>query len=260
MAFAGKVFVVTGGSSGVGRATVRKLLQQSAAVHALDINDIPLHNDLPGRLSTHKVDVTSRGDIKATFDKIIQLEERNDSRQWLHGLVNCAGMYRDTPVSANAKGDSIFELLWKVNVMGTWHVASEFHERLRAVREANPGQFTDATASIVNVGSMASVRGIPRSSAYVASKHAVLGLSRVLAQELGPSGFRVNTVAPGAVNTPMLNVAVQERGGTYTAGPYDGAFKRMSEPEEIADTILYLLGDGSSSVTGHLLEVNGGWP
>jgi NAD(P)-dependent dehydrogenase (short-subunit alcohol dehydrogenase family) len=260
MDLSGKVFVVTGAGSGIGRATVKKLLQQSAVVHALDLNDIAPHENLPGRQVTYKVDVTSRKGVKAVFDQIALLQKREDA-PWLHGLVNCAGLLRPSSCSTDAKGDEIFETLWKVNVMGTWYTATEFHERLQAARGENPARFGDATTSIVNIGSMASVRGIVGMAGYVASKHAVLGISRTLAQELGPAGFRVNTVAPGGVNTPMLADAGR---GSEQHQPGDaalqGAFKQMSEPEEIADTILFLLGDGASSISGHLLEVNGGWP
>ncbi|OAL20933.1 hypothetical protein AYO20_11460 [Fonsecaea nubica] len=255
MSLAGKIFVVTGGGSGIGMATVNKLLQNSATVHVLDITDIPSHGSTPGQQISHpQVDIGSRSQVKAVFDKIAT---RSNGAPWLDGLVNCAGMLRSTTCSTDPQDDETFRILWQVNVMGAWHTTTEFKERLDASRELHDPALAHATTSVVNVGSMASVRGIPGMAAYVASKHALHGLTRVFAQELGPAGFRVNTVAPGAVNTPMIAAALRD--GHHDAA-YKGAFKICSEPEEIADTIVFLLGEGSSSISGQILEVNGGWP
>ncbi|KAH7254763.1 hypothetical protein B0J15DRAFT_559156, partial [Fusarium solani] len=237
MSLVGQAFVVTGGASGIGKAIVKKLLELSAKVYALDLSEIPTHSSTPGELVPFsRVDVSSRASVKSVFDKI----SPQDSE--LRGLVNCAGILRAT--DGSEKSDESFRLLWDVNVMGTWNTNTEFRNFHRA-------------ASIVNLGSMASVRGIHGLSGYVASKHAVLGLSRTFAQEWGPESFRVNAVAPGAVNTPMIQGMA---GDDSHNAAYKGAFKSLSEPEEIADVILYLLGDGSSSISGQLIEVNGGWP
>ncbi|KAH7141830.1 hypothetical protein EDB81DRAFT_654149 [Dactylonectria macrodidyma] len=249
MSLTGKAFIVTGGASGIGRATVKKLLERSAKVYVLDVSEIPVHEDTPGQqMSYSKADVTTRDSIKAIFDKIAAQDSQ------LSGLVNCAGILRVTEDSA--EGDETFRLLWDVNVVGTWNTNTEFYQSVKASRERSGNQNPPA-ASIVNLGSMASVRGMPGLSGYVASKHAVLGLSRTFAQKWGPEGFRVNTVAPGAVNTPMIGGMA---GSESDTAAYKGAFKDLSEPEEIADAILYLLGDGSSSITGQLIEINGGWP
>jgi NAD(P)-dependent dehydrogenase (short-subunit alcohol dehydrogenase family) len=176
---------------------------------------------------------------------------------WIDGLANCAGILRTGLCSTDSMGDEAFALLWQVNVMGVWHTTTEFHDQLQKLRQLDAPRFARATASVVNVGSMASVRGIAGLSAYVASKHAVHGPTRTFAQELGPTGFRVNTVAPGAVNTPML---AGQTADSAVNGAYHGAFKNLLEPEEIAETIVFLLGEGSSSISGQLIETNGGWP
>ncbi|KAJ3547323.1 hypothetical protein NM208_g1576 [Fusarium decemcellulare] len=250
MSLAGKVFIVTGGASGIGKATARKLLEASAKVHVLDLSEIPLHEDTPGQQVSHpKTDVAARDSVKAVLDKIAAQDLQ------LNGLINCAGVLRST--DASAKSDKTFQLLWDVNVRGTWNINTEFYHLIKALRERESASKSYPPVSIVNVGSMASVRGLPGMSGYVATKHAVLGLSRTWAQEWGPEGFRVNTVAPGAVNTPMIAGVTGDGSGN---GAYKGAFKSISEPEEIADVIVYLLGDASSSISGQLIEVNGGWP
>uniref|UniRef100_A0A8H7K581 Uncharacterized protein n=1 Tax=Bionectria ochroleuca TaxID=29856 RepID=A0A8H7K581_BIOOC len=257
MGFVGKIYAVTGAGSGIGKATVKKLLDQGATVHALDIMKIPAHENTSGQQISHENgDISSRDSVKAALSEIWRAKNDNP---WLDGLVNCAGVLRTTAYNTSTEEDKVFELLWKVNVMGAWHITTEFHARLQHLRQSDGPRYNKATTSIVNVGSMASVRGIPGMAAYVASKHAVHGLTKTLAQDLGPFGYRVNTVAPGAVNTPMI--ATELRDGTHeTDRAFRGAFKTFSEPEEIADTILFLLGDGSSSISGQLLEVNGGWP
>jgi NAD(P)-dependent dehydrogenase (short-subunit alcohol dehydrogenase family) len=116
--------------------------------------------------------------------------------------------------------------------------------------------------SIVNIGSSASYYGFPTLGAYTASKHAVLGLTRTWALDFAPHGIRVNLLAPGGTRTPLSKAQFddQERGDmsrdVYRLIP----MKRFGEPEEIANSILYLLSDQSSYVTGQILKVNGGWP
>ena len=250
MSLSGQSFVVTGGASGVGKATAKKLLDQSAKVYVIDVSEIPTNSDSPGKLVPFSgVDISSRQAVKSVFDEI----SRQDSE--LRGLINCAAILRLTSDYENS--DESFRLLWEVNVIGTWNTNTEFFQFIKSSREKSTGSDAKHPAvSIVNVGSMASVRGFVGLSGYVASKHAVLGLSRTFAQEWGPQGFRVNTVAPGGINTPMIQGITQD----WDNLAYKGAFKQLSEPEEIADTIIYLLGDNSSSISGQVIEVNGGWP
>ncbi|KAL3487039.1 hypothetical protein BJX62DRAFT_241436 [Aspergillus germanicus] len=163
MSLAGKVFVVTGGASGIGKATVKKLLSQSATVHVVDLSELPVINSSGGRYIRHsRVNVALRNDVNAVFTNITQQSSRLDG------------------------------LLWDVNVIGTWNTNTEFYQSVKRLCQRLPNVQDDAqpSALIVNLGTMASVRGIPGMAGYVASKHAVLGLTRTFAQEWGPMGFR----------------------------------------------------------------------
>ncbi|KAJ9149089.1 hypothetical protein NKR23_g4643 [Pleurostoma richardsiae] len=249
MSLLGKVFVVTGGASGIGLATVRKLLQSSATVHSIDKSDRVLTEDSQGGTlwSYPSVDVSSRASVTQTFK---QIGKRNPK---LDGLVNCAGIVKQHPSSVDS--DDAFKQVWNVNLSGTWNATTDFIRIVEAGKAASSKEAADV--SIVNVGSMASFRGIPGIPGYVASKHAVLGLTRAWAQEWGPLGVRVNLVGPGMVKTPMTegdgNRDVEE------VSTFPTVLKPFAEPEEIADIILFLLGDSSSYITGQAIQANGGW-
>lgn len=248
MSLLGKVFVVTGGASGIGKATVQKLLKLSATVHSIDKSDQKPHLDEhAGRLYSYAgIDVSARDSIKSVFATIA---ERSAT---LNGLVHCAGILRTTPLSD--EGDDDLDLLWRVNVRGTWNVGTEFHRYARKAPEnTNPHEPVLETAAIVNFASMAGLQSFPSMSGYVASKHAVVGLTKSMAQEWGPKGIRVNCIAPGMVLTPMSKPA-------YDASqPLLSVMKQALEPEEVADTALYLLSDAASGVVGQTIQVNGGW-
>lgn len=252
MSLLGKAFLVTGGASGIGRTTVRKLLELSAQVHVIDAaGEIQNHEGLGGQQHLYpNVNVASRKDVRTVFDQIAAKKSHH-----LSGLVHCAAILR--PTESSEEGDENLRQLLDVNVVGTWNMNTEFHRfhmsSSESVREAHGGN----TTSIVNIGSMASTRGLPTLPGYVASKHAVLGLSRSFAQAWGPEGLRVNCIAPGAVNTPMIKGMTDDAASTTA---YQGALKTLLEPEEIAETIMFLLRESSSGITGQVIEVNGGWP
>ncbi|KND89157.1 3-oxoacyl-[acyl-carrier-protein] reductase FabG [Tolypocladium ophioglossoides CBS 100239] len=247
MGLSGQAFVVTGGASGIGRATVQKLLQLSATVYVLDKSTAVTESAHNGRLFSYPgVDVSSRQDMVQIFDKI------SEQSPGLRGLVNCAGILAQSPTSA--EGDESLKRLWSVNVLGTWIAATEFRRCLQKAPDRSSTDAPGSSISIVNIGSMASLMGMVGLSGYVASKHGVLGLSRCMAQEWGPEGIRVNCVAPGGVKTPMT------QGLEGLDSPlFRAAYKQMAEPEEIADTILYLLSDKSSNISGQVIGSNGGW-
>ncbi|KAH8749011.1 short chain alcohol dehydrogenase [Diaporthe sp. PMI_573] len=260
--FAGKSYVITGGFSGIGLSTVTKLLERSATVHILDRADSAPSSFLdheaqsPGKLYTYpSIDITSRESVAAAFVEIFQRSPE------IHGLINSAGV---CPYSGGLlEDDQTFDTTVAVNLQGTWNVTAQL---LRHIEKASsefkgwvPG---DGGVSIVNLGSTASYIGLATMNAYCASKHAVLGLTRSWAKTYAALGVRVNLVAPGGTQTPL---AQQQFGGGERGEVARDVYplipmKRFGEPEELADSILFLLSDQSSYITGQILKVNGGWP
>ncbi|KAH0847593.1 hypothetical protein Z517_01875 [Fonsecaea pedrosoi CBS 271.37] len=270
---ANRAYIVTGAASGIGLATVHKLLARSATVHLLDraasfpesIDATAKRNTASGAkvFSYPSVDVSSRPSVSQTFQTILSRTPQID------GLVNSAGI---CPSSGGIlENDETFHKTIDVNLTGTWNVGTELLRYILAKKPKNgeksaypwkwvPGH--SGACSVVNIGSSASYYGFQTLGAYVASKHAVLGLTRTWALDFAPHGVRVNLVAPGGVRTPLSQAQFDdaERGDmsreVYPLIP----LKRFGEPEELADAIVFLLSDQSSYITGQILKVNGGWP
>ncbi|KAJ0120907.1 hypothetical protein J7T55_015645 [Diaporthe amygdali] len=250
MTLHGKSYVVTGAASGIGRAIVQKLLDLSATVHAIDKADtISDDGNSKGRLHTHNsVDVSSRQAVEQAFEAILSTSAKLD------GLVNCAGIVRQH--TSTVENDDLFRQVWEVNLGGTWNVSTQFARSFDVKSDAQTlAKELGATISIVNIGSMASVRGLAGIPGYVASKHAVLGLTRAWAQEWGPVGVRVNLIAPGIIKTSMTT----NSGASDDLPVFPTALKPFAQPEEIASVAAFLLSSESSYITGQIIEVNGGW-
>lgn len=271
--FASKAIVVTGGSSGIGLSTALKLIELGATVHVVDLAPSPPPELVKagGTKRVHyygSVDVSSRTSVHETFDKIFQVSPE------IYGLVNSAGICPSSGI--RVESDDVFQKIIGVNLGGTWNCATELLRRIEAAgtpADAANGASSSSPeasnrASIVLIGSSASLKGFPTLGAYCASKHAVLGLTRAWAEDFAPFGVRVNLVAPGGTDTPMTR-GVLSRAREFAP---DGGkslenhavalvpMKRQGRPEEIANGILFLLGDQASFITGQVLPVNGGYP
>ena len=257
---AGRTYIVTGGASGIGLATAKKLLSLSATVHVLDrAPNPPEITGGPGKVYFYpSIDVGSRAVVAEAFKSIY--EQTPD----IHGLVNAAGVSPSGNYALEGDGwaiekDSTYDHVMDVNVRGTWNTTTEL---LRyAVSSGKIPDKDKGGMSIVNIGSMAAVRGVPTMAAYVASKHAVLGLTRTWGLEYASQGIRVNLVSPGLIRTPLGMGAVE--GGDARAAAANAVvasipLKRVGEPEEIAGPILFLLSDESSYMIGNDLNIGGG--
>ena len=240
-----RVALVTGAASGIGLATVRRLFKGGWKVAALDRDGQALAHlsaelGTPSRIFTSVLDVT---DEPAT-EKVVAMAAEALGR--LDGVVNSAGIAADihvlkTPVD-------LFRKILDVNVVGTFIVA---RAAARVMRNTGGG-------AIVNLSSVSGLRGGKGRSAYGASKGAVVVLTQVLANDLARYKIRVNSVAPGPVDTPMVKaVHTADDRALWTRHI---PMRRYAKPDEIASVIEFLLDDTRSSfMTGEIVAVDGGF-
>lgn len=242
----GAVALVTGAASGIGRATVEMLLARGWRVAAFDLGGTALaalEADHAGRddIRFDAIDVTDEAAVDAAVASVDQFFGP------IKGVVNCAGIAADQPVLETSV--ATFRKILDVNVIGTFIVG-------RAAAKQMVGR--KARGSIVNIASISGLRGSKGRSAYGASKGAVVTLTQVMANDLAGYGIRVNAIAPGPVETPMVKAihTQADRNLYHRFVP----MKRYAEPREIATAIAFLLDEEQSSyITAEIIAVDGGY-
>ena len=228
----GKVALVTGGGSGIGAATADLLRERGATVVAADLR--------PGQ-GIEVLDVTDEGAVDALVASIV---ERHGALDVAANVAGSPGVYAHV---AEARTDDWRDTM-AVNLDGVFFC---LRAELRAMRASGRG-------SIVNVASSAGRMGVPGLSAYSASKHAVLGLTKSAALEVAHNGIRVNAVCPGSVRTPMLRSFVGGDEDLLEKMGRRAPMGRLGEPSEIAEAVVWLLSDAAGFVTGNALSPDGG--
>ncbi|WP_329138665.1 glucose 1-dehydrogenase [Streptomyces sp. NBC_01476] len=230
-----KTAVVTGGAMGMGAATVRRLAAEGADVVIADVNveaARSLATALGEKAAVERLDVRSP---QEWADVVRRTEERFGS---VDILVNNAGIADPAPLE---QWDlARLQRTLDVNLIGVFN----------GIQAVVPAMKRAGGGSIVNIGSVGALQGVPRMSGYVVSKWAVRGLTKTAALELGAYGIRVNAVHPGQINTPMTN------GVTFETGNI--ALGRVGEPDDIAAIVLFFAGDDSRFVTGSEVAGDGG--
>lgn len=243
-----KVAIVTGASSGIGKATAFAFAEEGMAVVLADVSpegeavaaEIRKQHGVPALFL--RTDVSKDEDVKRMVETTLEKFGRLDC------AFNNAGI-EGLPASTTECTMENWQRTIDINLKGVW----------LCMKYEIPAMLKQGKGSIVNCSSVAGVIGFPSIPAYVASKHGVIGLTQTAALEYAKQGVRVNVVCPGVIQTPMIDRFAgdnAERRAALSAGEPIG---RVGRPEEVANAVTWLCSDRASFVTGASLPVDGGW-
>ena len=244
--FKNKVAIVTGGSSGIGRATALAFVKKGVKVVIADWKEnqetMDLIENLGGEAIFVKCDVSKAADVKELVEKTIATYGRLDY------AFNNAGI-EGTSASVQDCTEENWDKTISVNLKGVW----------LCMKYEIPEMIKQGKGVIVNTSSVAGLVGFQGLPAYVASKHGIIGLTKTAALECAKLGVRVNAVCPGVIQTPMIDrltgnkkEAIEQFTGLEPVG-------RLGQPEEIANAVIWLCSDEASFVTGVAMPVDGGF-
>jgi NAD(P)-dependent dehydrogenase (short-subunit alcohol dehydrogenase family) len=244
---AGKVALVTGGGSGIGRASALTFAREGAKVVVADVaveggeETVRLVQQRGGEALFVKADVSQAAEVEALIARTVHTYGRLDCAHNNAGIEGSAA-------TTTEYAEEPWERVIAINLKGVW----------LCMKYEIPQMLRQGSGAIVNTASTAGLVGYPRGAAYVASKHGVVGLTKTAALEYAKAGVRVNAVCPGAVDTPMMGRITghrPERAERMAAAEPVG---RMGRPQEIAEAVVWLCSQAASFVTGQAMAVDGG--
>lgn len=244
--FKNKVAIITGGSYGIGRATAIALA--AAGVRVVVADWVENHETVEtihkagGEAFFVKCDVSSETDVRALVEKTLQTYGRIDFG------INNAGIEGEQKLCHEYSVEE-WERVQQINVRGVW----------LCMKYQLPVMLKQGGGAIVNVSSIAGKVGFPNLAHYVASKHAVIGMTKSAALENAKTGIRINALCPGVIRTPMIDRALG--GDPAIENAYQSAIpmNRFGTSEEMAGTIQFLCSDAAGYITGETIVADGGW-
>ena len=244
----GKVALITGAGSGIGRASALVFAREGAKVALADIvveggeETVRMVKEAGGEAFFIKADVSNAAEVEAMVNTVVET----------YGRIDCA--YNNAGIegqlaSTDEYAEDMFDKVIGINLTGVW----------LCMKYELPHMLKQGSGAIVNTASGAGLIGVAGMSAYVASKHGVVGLTKTAALEYAKSGIRVNAVCPGLIQTPMVERITNghpQLGEALVAAEPIG---RTGRPEEIAESVVWMCSDAASFVTGHAMSVDGGF-
>ncbi len=243
-----RIALVTGGASGIGRASALAFAREGAKVAVADVlvegvgETVGLIESGGGQAISIEADVSNAASVEAMVQKVMEA----------YGGIDCAfnnAGIEGQVASTEEYSEEVFDRVIDINLTGVW----------LCLKYEIPRMLERGSGAIVNTASGAGLVGTPGLSAYVASKHGVVGLTKTAALEYAKSGIRVNAVCPGVIETPMvqrLSSGQPQMGEALVAAEPIG---RVGQPEEIAESVVWLCSKAASFVTGHAMSVDGGF-
>lgn len=245
--FADKVVLVTGAGSGIGREAALGFARRGALVYTVDVNERglaetrSLGGELAGTLRTARVDVSDESQVADLMARIASDAGRLDAAFNNAGITGGTHRIEDYPTED-------FERVLSINLKSVF----------LGLKHELPLMLRNGGGAIVNTASVAALTGPGGMSAYAASKHGVHGLTRVAAMENAARGIRVNAIAPGWTETPMVVANSQQNPAFAELARKAIPAKRGAQPSEVADAAIWLCSDEASYLQGHMLVIDGG--
>ena len=242
-----KVALVTGASSGIGRATALAFAREGAQVVVADLNvvggqeTVQLVKAAGGEAVFVETDVSQAASVEAMVQTALDTYGRLDCA---HNNAGVEGVLSRTAEQTEQDWEPVI----RINLKGVW----------LCMKYEIPHMVRQGSGAIVNTASGAGLIGVKRMAAYVASKHGVIGLTKTAALEYAKSGVRVNAVCPGVIQTAMVERVSGRRPDVLEKMIAAEPIGRSGQPEEIAESVVWLCSDAASFVTGHAMAVDGG--
>jgi NAD(P)-dependent dehydrogenase (short-subunit alcohol dehydrogenase family) len=243
-----KIVLVTGGGSGIGRATALRVAREGATIMIADylpgsaVKTVAMIKEAGGTADCFAADVSVTKQVEAMVNKTVERFGRLDC------AFNNAGIEGEMGDTVSCTEDN-FDRVVAIDLKAVW----------LCMKYEIPQMLKQGGGSIVNTASIAGLLGFNGIPAYVAAKHGVVGLTRTAALEYAQKNIRVNCVCPGVINTPMVQRALDKGVMSEADAIASEPVGRLGKPEEIAEGVCWLLSDAASFVTGHPLTIDGGW-